>query len=272
MFRADLHCHSTCSDGTYTPEELLRLAKEVGLSGLSITDHDTLAAYTPSLFSLAKELGILLGTGVEFSCAFKNIHLHLLAYDCIVDDPGLQGFCAKHAGRRVERNARILEKLKKMGMPISQEELVQAHPLSQTLGRPHIAKCMIDKGYVKNYKEAFSEYLGDGKKAYDEGESFSAEETISIIKAARGKAFLAHPHLLDRPRLIEDILTLSLDGIECRYAKFMPAEEKKWSKIADTKGLLKSGGSDFHGVDKAYLPLGSSWVDEPTFFKIFTRN
>ncbi len=267
-FRADLHCHSNCSDGTLTPVQLIRLAKQVGLSGLSITDHDTVDAYETALPE-AKKLGVLLGTGVEFSSVFKHLSVHILAYDFSLTSPALSAFCAKHRDRRSERNKRILAKLSARKMPIPYEELTRNFPESKTIGRPHIAKLMVEKGYVKTIKEAFTGYIGDGKSCFDEGESFSSDDTIKLIHAAGGKAFLAHPHLLHNAKAMRELLELPFDGIECHYAKFTPDIEKKWVKTAQSKGLLISGGSDFHGEDKHYLPLGSSWVDEESFHKIF---
>lgn len=269
-FRADLHCHSTCSDGTLTPIQLIQHAKEIGLSGLSITDHDTIEAYQTAPEE-AKKLGLLLGSGVELSCSFQKQNVHLLGYDFLLTSPEMKTFCAKHLHRREERNQKILSKLAKKRMPMTLEEIKRANPLTTTIGRPHIAKCMIEKGYVKSIKEAFNSYIGDGRSCYDAEDSFSAEETISIIHAAGGKAFLAHPHLLENNKLIKELLALPLDGIECHYAKFLPDEEKKWIKLAESKGVLMSGGSDFHGFDKTYVALGSSWVDKATFDKIFTR-
>ncbi len=268
-FRADLHCHSTCSDGTLTPVQLVQMAKKNGLSGLSITDHDTIEAYQTAPEE-AKKCGILLGSGVELSCAFKNHHIHLLGYDFSLTSPELHAFCSKHLVRRNERNEKILAKLAKLRMPMTLEEIKRANPLTTTIGRPHIAKCMIEKGYVKTIKEAFNSYIGDGKRCYDGEDSFSAEETISIVHGAGGKAFLAHPHLLESRKLAEDLLSLPFDGIECHYGKFLPEEEKRWMKLADSKGLLMSGGSDFHGHE-GYVSLGSSWVNEETFHKIFSR-
>ena len=267
-FRADLHCHTTCSDGTYTPELLIQLAKKVGLSGLSITDHDTIDAYETAIPE-AKKLGILLGTGVEFSSLFKHLSVHILAYGVSLNSESLHAFCARHQERRTQRNQRILDKLTARKMPITADELIQDNLQSKTIGRPHIAKLMIKKGYVKTIKEAFTTYIGDGKSCFDEGESFSVEETINLIHEAGGKAFLAHPHLLHNAKATRELLELPFDGIECHYAKFTPDIEKQWVKAAQSKGLLMSGGSDFHGEDKHYLPLGSSWVDEASFRKIF---
>ncbi len=268
MFRADLHCHTTCSDGTFTPDQLVRHAKEIGLSGLSITDHDTIEAY-PIATKVAKEVGILLGTGVEFSSVFKEMSVHILGYDFLLDDPDLIAFCKKHEQRRLERNQVILEKLRAHRMPIAESELLARG--EKSIGRPHIAQLMVEKGYVNSIKHAFQLYLGDDKPCFYRGKSFSSEETIDIIHQAQGKAFLAHPHLLDHRRKIRELLQLPFDGIECYYARFFPADEKKWIQIATERKMLISGGSDFHGSVKDYIPLGCSWVNQETFSKIFSK-
>lgn len=270
LFRADLHCHTTCSDGTLSPNKLVELAAQIGLSGLAITDHDTIDAYETALES-AKKQNILLGTGVEFSCDYDRIGVHLLGYDFALNSQPLRAFCVRHQQRRIERNQKILTKLEKYKMPMKMDELMQAHREAKTIGRPHIAQLMVKKGYVKTVKEAFINYIADGKCCFDAGEPFSAEETIALIHAAGGKAFLAHPHLIDNVQLIDRLLRLPFDGIECHYAKFAPEIEKKWVQIAQSKKLLMSGGSDFHGSGKQYLTLGASWVDEETFYKIFQR-
>ncbi len=264
-FRADLHCHSTCSDGSLSPIELVRHAKTIGLSALSITDHDTIDAYETAI-PAAIEVGLRLGTGIEFSCAHKGTSVHILGYDYSLLNSDMAAFCAKHQERREVRNRKILENLKKRNMLVREEEL---HKSKQTIGRPHIAKLLVAKGYVSSIKEAFQLYLGEGKCCYDPGEAFSVEESIEIIRGAGGKAFLAHPHLLEGAKLIRELLQISFDGIECHYGRFLPAQEKRWIKIAQEKGWLISGGSDFHGDSKSYLPLGSSWVNEETFNKIF---
>jgi hypothetical protein len=128
---------------------------------------------------------------------------------------------------------------------------------------------MVKKGYVSSIKEAFMLYLGEGKLCYDPGEAFSIEETIALIHTAKGKAFLAHPHLLIGGAWIRGLLELPFDGIECYYARSTPDKNKRWLKIAKEKGWLISGGSDFHGAMKPYISLGISWVDEENFHKIF---
>jgi predicted metal-dependent phosphoesterase TrpH len=265
-FRADLHCHTTCSDGSLTPQELVALAKESGLSGLSVTDHDTIDAYE-TLIPEARRLGILLGAGVEFSCEFKGKSVHILGYDFRLDSPEIRAFCERHQKRREERNRAILAKLSRIGLVIGEQEL----PSAGTVGRPHIAHLMVKKGYVSSFKEAFQLYLGEGKRCYDEGVTFSAQEGVDVIHQGGGKAFVAHPHLLSDGGFIRELLTLPFDGIECHYARCSPEKERRWLKIAKEKGLLISGGSDFHGALKEHIPLGSSWVDEECFHKIFQK-
>lgn len=265
-FRADLHTHTTCSDGSATPKELVAMAKEAGLSGLSITDHDTIDAYETALPE-AKALGLILGTGVEFSSMHQGTNVHILGYDYSLDSGAIREFCLKHQNRRKERNRKILDKLAKLNMFIREDEL----GASQTVGRPHIAQAMVKKGYVSSFKEAFNLYLADDKRCYDPGVSFTVEETLEVIHTAEGKAFLAHPHLMEDGRKVKEILKLKFDGIECHYSKCHPDKEKRWLKVAKEKGLLISGGSDYHGDVKPQIPLGCSWVDEATFYSIFTH-
>jgi 3',5'-nucleoside bisphosphate phosphatase len=265
MFRADLHCHTLFSDGVLSPQELIAKAKEIGLSGLSITDHDSIDAYETAPLA-AQEKQILLGSGAEFSCAYENLNIHILAYDFDVKSPTIKDFCEKHRLRREKRNRVILEKLRKRNMALDEEEL---HRMGRMIGRPHIARLMVEKGYVSSIKEAFQLYIGDLKSCYHRGEGFSIEETIALIHEARGKAFIAHPHLLRSSSTIRDLLKMPFDGVECYYARMLPDQEKKWIQVAKDKNWLMSGGSDYHGDAVDHHVLGSSWVSEENFHKIF---
>lgn len=265
MFRADLHCHTTYSDGTTHPKELLYEAKNLGLQGLSITDHDTIAAYETAV-PIAQELGVLLGTGVELSCGFQGQSVHVLAYDFVLSNPIIKALCDRQQLNRLHRNQIILEKLQDKGIFVEQEEL---NALGAVIGRPHIAQLMIKKGYVSSMQEAFFLYLGDHKSCFYRGNLLELQETIEALHQANAKAFLAHPHFLSRVISLKDLFKFPFDGIECYYAKISPTQEKRWIKLAKHKGLLISGGSDYHGSIKSYVPLGCSWVDKDTFFSIF---
>lgn len=258
---ADLHCHSNCSDGTFSPAELVLHAKKIGLQGLSITDHDTIDAYRTAI-PIAQKLGIRLGSGVEFSCQFQGISIHLLGYDFSLKASDVHDLCIRHQKRREDRNRAILEKLKQHQMEIDYEELQGTH----TIGRPHIAQLMVDKGYVKNIREAFNLYIGEGKKCYVAGEPFLVEEALEVLHKAHGKVFIAHPQLLPSEFPLDELLKLPFDGVECYYAKL---HKKSWIEIAQSKKWLMSGGSDFHGTVKPENELGCSGVDQATFDAIF---
>ena len=260
-FRADLHCHTTCSDGTLSPEELILQAKACGLSGLCITDHDTVNAY-PAAILAAQQHHIWLGSGVEFSTMERGKSVHILGYDINLESEALKAFCKRHLERRKNRNHLIVDKLKKQGLIIEWEE--QDHV---PLGRPHIAQALMAKGYVGSVQEAFQKWIGDNKPCFAAGTPMTVDETLAVIHGAGGKAFLAHPHLLDLSP--HSLLKKPFDGIECYYASFPKDREQKWIDLAQKNRLLISGGSDFHGAIKPHNPLGCSWVDEESFHRIF---
>jgi 3',5'-nucleoside bisphosphate phosphatase len=265
-FKADLHCHTNCSDGSASPEEIISLAIQAGLSGLSITDHDSIHAYSTAL-PVAKALSFLLLSGVEFSAVHRGESVHILGYSFCLNSPDILNFCDQHHKRRTHRNRAILERLGKLGMPIDESDL----GTSPTLGRPHIALAMISKGYVTSVKEAFIKYLGDGKPGYVSGGCFSVEETINVIHGGKGVALIAHPHLIKNNSLVEQLLKMPFDGLEAYYGRFHLDKQQRWIDIAKKKGWMVSGGSDFHGSIKPEQPLGSSWVDRETFDLYYSR-
>lgn len=272
-FRADLHCHSTCSDGTLTPKEIVQLACEKKLKGLSITDHDTIAAYDQALPE-ARSCGLLMVTGVEFSAVHEKTNVHILAYGFSSQIAILHDFCRMHCQRRIDRNQAILDLLAANGMPIDKTELGISTP-SSIIGRPHIALAMIKKGYVDSIQQAFHQFIGEGKPCYFPGEKISVEETLDIIHQAKGLAVIAHPHLIENTKVIRDLINMNFDGIEAYYGRFPPSEHDRWIKIGIRKDWLITGGSDFHGTIKPNLQLGSSWVNEETFnilYRHFLQN
>ena len=266
-YRADLHCHSTCSDGTCSPIELLELAKEKGLSALSITDHDTLDAYCDETFAKAEQLGLSLFPGVEFSAQFQRRSIHILGYG-VQTVEAILTFCDEHKKRRVVRNREILVLLQRLGLVIAEEELLAYHK-EKVIGRPHIAALMVRKGYVATVQEAFDRFLGENKPCFSPGPVVTARETLDVIHQAHGKAFLAHPHFIHNKALLKALFQLDFDGFECYYARLPAAQEKKWVDLARSQGKLISGGSDFHGTTKPDLPLGCSWVGAQEVEKIF---
>lgn len=263
-FRADIHCHSNLSDGSDTPIELLQKAKEASLQGLSITDHDTVDAYTPEFFSVARELGIAILSGVEISSELDDASVHILGYGYEIQNANLKQFLNLMQQKRTERNRAILKKLKARKMAIEEEELKDFARM-RTIGRPHIAQLMVYKGYVATIREAFDKYLKEGALCFATGLRFHPKEVIEVIREARGKAVLAHPHFIKKGSFLRKLLDLPFDGIECYYSKLDIALEIPWLKIAKERNWIPTGGSDYHGAIKPHIPLGCSWVSEHIF-------
>lgn len=266
MKKYDLHVHSTCSDGSVSPQELLQLAKEMGLDGISITDHDTVDAYTTELFDLALALQLELIPGIEFSTCFKEENVHVLGYMIDPFNQGLKAFCQEHTKRRRLRNTMILDLLKKHNMPISLEELY--HFPMGTIGRPHIAYLMVQKGYVSSIPQAFEQWIGDDRPCYAPGVRFDLDETIKTIRRAGGKAVLAHPILIKKKKLIRELAKFSFDGWECFYAKFSIEQNNTMVEIAKQHNFIMTGGSDFHGIIKPHSSLGSTYTDEQNLSRL----
>ncbi len=265
QFRADLHCHTSCSDGSMTPTELVLHAKKVGLSGLSITDHDTVAAYEEAILA-ANKVELLLGSGIELSSHDGEGGVHILGYNISLSNKELKELCEEHKKRRLDRNRKILKNLRDKGMVLDEEFLTKGI----IVGRVHIASELVKRGYVKSFREAFQRFIGDGKPCFDSGDPIPIRKTIEVIHSAGGKAFLAHPHLLPNGKRLKKLLEHSFDGIECYYSRFLPYQERPWILLAKERGLLISGGSDFHGAFRPDVSLGCSWVNLETFNKIFT--
>lgn len=262
-FRADLHTHTLFSDGSDKPEALIDLAIKKGLHGLSITDHDTVKAYKTAL-PYAKERNFPLISGVEFSSYFKQESIHILCYGFPLNSEPIQELCEKHIKRRIKRNQKILENLRRLNISIDESDIPRLTD-EGVIGRPHIAIALIKKGVVATMREAFQKYLGEGKLAYEEGEKFSVEETLEYIKKGQGKAILAHPQLIIRKQILKNLLEMPFDGVEGYYSSIAYDENEIFIKKAKEKNWLITGGSDYHGTIKPNNPLGASWVGEETF-------
>lgn len=255
-FRADLHMHSTCSDGTDSPRELVAKAIAAGLSAISITDHDTCAAYAEDL------RGIELVTGIELSCELRNVPIHMLGY-CF-DVAKMAPFIEEIQARRLERNRAILAKLAKCSIAISEEELGATTAL-QSIGRPHIAAILVKRGLVSSIREAFDVYLREGGKCFAPGFRYTPAEIVDQIHSCGGKAILAHPHFIKKGAVVKELFKLPIQGIECYYGNLPDNQVRPWLAIARERKWLMTGGSDYHGAIKPHISLGASWVGEADF-------
>lgn len=263
--RIDLHIHSTASDGTLSPFEILALAQDLNIAAISITDHDTLDGSKDALsFGIPPSVKFLTGVEISsepppsFSCAGS---FHILGYAVDVDHPDLNHTLSMLRDSRKRRNPQILELLSRLGIEISLEEVRNSAGDSQ-LGRPHIARFMVEKGYVPSIDAAFDEYLGNGKPAYVDRFRFECEKTIKAILNAGGIPVLAHPLLLGirENDILEDLIAvlteMGLRGIEVYYPEHTKNLIAYYSRLASHFNLLITGGTDFHGDIKPEIKMG----------------
>jgi 3',5'-nucleoside bisphosphate phosphatase len=261
MRRCDLHTHTTHSDGTVTPKELVELAKNEGLSCIALTDHDTLSGVEEAQ-ETGRALSVEVISGVEVSVKFEPGTLHILGYFVDRNSKELQAGLKKVQQARSSRNPKIIELLRAQGVDITLEEVEQASGGGQ-VGRPHFASVLIGKGYVKDKWEAFHKYLAKGAAAYVDKRNLSSKEAIDLITKAGGVASIAHPkHLkLDSEPVrfegeVERLRDEGVRGIEVFSSCQSTSEAARYKKTAERFGLLVTGGSDFHGDNKPNVRLG----------------
>lgn len=265
--RVDLHCHSTYSDGSLTPSQLLALAKQEELDAIAITDHDTFEGF----FEAAKErstycIEVLPGIEISAEHGKESVHVLGLAFDPSCEQ--LSQFCIEQRKKRLGRNRAIIQKISSLGMPLTEDDIMTSTNPGCTYGRVHIAHAMWKKGYVKDIAHAFRRYIGDSKSCYVSAEHCSVEQAIAIIHEAKGKAVLAHPHLIVRKSTLRAMMQLPFDGIEGIYSRFPSEDNLRWIQTAREKGWFVTGGSDFHGVAKPQTRLGCSLTSEEVFLQL----
>jgi len=270
QFKADLHTHSTFSDGTLSPKELVDLSVSQGFQGLSICDHDSIDSYAAA-HEYAKKCGLKLIPGIEISCEMFGESVHILGYAYNPESSELKDFCRLHRERRAARNEAILQKLNEHGFELKTSDVVDPKAETITYGRPHIALAMVRKGYVKDIQEAFRKYIASGRPCYVAGERWKVEEAIDVIHRAQGLAVIAHPHLILRDKIVRELITKNFDGIEVFYCRFQADQCEYWRRIAQDKKWLRTGGSDFHGANKPDVTFGVSFVGQEDFDPIWNH-
>jgi hypothetical protein len=247
----DLHVHSTFSDGSMSPAELLHYAHRLGLSALAITDHDTIEGVDEAMHT-GGTLGVEVVSGLELSIKHGDTAVHLLGYLFEPSDKALLLALQRLQAARLERNEIILANLNRLGVAIEMQELAKVSGHGQS-GRPHIAQILMQKHVVKNMDEAFDRYLAKGGLAYAPRTVLQAKDAIKMIKNAGGLAILAHPQQLEKSgkdvgAVISRLQEIGLDGIEVYYPTHSRQFKKKLLTIAKKLDLLITGGSDYHGT------------------------
>ena len=254
----DLHTHSNKSDGSYSPSELVAYAKKHSLSAIALTDHDTTDGVAEALEAGRNE-GVEVISGIEIS-AKSETETHILGYFIDINNQNLQKELAELKKVRMMRNREVEKNLRKMGFDVTYDE---AAALSDGIvGRAHFARVMMEKGYVKSVKEAFDKYLSSGRGGYSNTQKVSPKEAVELIKNAGGKAFAAHLHLMKRDdddlfEFIKSLKSAGLDGIEGYYTEYTPKMQKKYQNLAKRLDLKISGGTDFHGLMKPHIEIGT---------------
>ena len=260
----DLHVHSTASDGTLTPSRLVEEAKAAGLSAFALTDHDTVDGIAEAK-AAAKAADIELVPGVELSTEYNGKEIHMVGLFLDETNERLARHLIRFRDNRDNRNQKMYQKLREYGFEISEEALREMFP-DAVLTRAHVARFLLDHGYIGSIAEAFETYIGDGCPCNIPREKISPQEAIQLIHHAKGKAVLAHPilyHMSDATvrGLIEDCLACGMEGIEARYSTYQKEDAQYIQNLAEEYGLMLSGGSDFHGSNKPQIRLGSGMGD-----------
>lgn len=268
MNRADLHTHTTASDGLHKPADNVRMAAEAGLAAIGITDHDTVAGLDEAR-EAGRAYGIEIVPGVEISTAMDGQDIHILGYYANDRDPVFLARLASQRRVRDSRNELIVARLNELGVPLTWEDVLDAagrdRGPDETVGRPHIAEALLRMGTVETLQEAFDRYLAEGKPAYVLPPRIAPAEAIAWIHEAGGAAVVAHPGLYGADAAVEALLAAGVaDGVEVYHSDHSAEDERRYAAMAERHGVLATGGSDFHGARKGRIyhgPIGWRTAD-----------
>lgn len=263
MGKVDLHLHSNASDGKYSPAELVNLAARAGLTIIALTDHDSTEGIAPALAAALSIPELKVIPGVEIGTDVPHGEVHILGYFIDYEDKKLNETLARLRHSRLFRANKMLEKLNHLGIKIEWER-VQELAGSGAVGRPHVARAMLEKGYINSIKEAFDKYIGREGPAYVEREKMSPEEAVGLVKDAQGLPVLAHPGTVpELEQLLTRLKGAGILGIEVYYSQTLPRDIKKFKQLALHFGLVITGGSDFHGLNAGFeVPLGETYIPD----------
>lgn len=271
----DLHAHTTASDGSLTPTELVQKAVLIGLDALAVTDHDTLGGLSEAREEAAR-LGLPFVPGVELSVEDDAGRFHLLGYG-FTPNAELDDALIRLRTSRAERNREMAAKMAELGLPVTMDDVrAEAGPDAQVIARPHFAQAFIKRGIVGSVAEAFDKYLSVGRPLYMPKDVLTPADAAALLHAAGGVTVMAHPALipLDDDALAARVGLLAeagvLDGIEAFYSQHSPAQTERFLALAKRHDLLATGGSDFHGTPKPHVSLGIVYDDKPAPLSVLT--
>lgn len=257
--RIDLHAHTTASDGLLTPEQIVGLARESGVGILAVTDHDSTEGVDAAV-AAGNDAGVEVFPAVEINTDADAAEVHVLGYFVHYHVEWFQALLTRLRDGRVHRARRMVEKLAALGMTLNMERVL-AFAGGGAVGRPHVARAMVEAGYVSDTAEAFAKFIGRNGPAYAERMKVTPGQAVQILRHAGGIPVLAHPGWLGSDQLLEPLLAEGLEGIEAYYPDHTPSMVEHYLSMAKRFRLLVTGGTDFHGGDLATrVPLGSQYV------------
>jgi len=255
----DLHSHTTASDGTFSPRDLIREAARRGVRVLAVTDHDSTEGLAEAIDEAERHRPLQIVPGIEINCDVDGGEIHILGYYLDYEASWFQDFCRAQRAERRQRVHRMAARLAELGMPIDPEE-VFALVQEGSAGRPHVAQVMVSRGYVKSVRAAFDQFLGSGKPGHVPREKLLPEEAVRLIRRAAGVPVFAHPGLADRDAMIPGLVDAGLMGIECFYNEHSATQTAGYVETCRRYGLVTTGGSDFHGPRVRSAQLGTPSV------------
>lgn len=251
MSKADLHVHSTASDGRLSPEAIVHQAAEHGLSVIAITDHDSVEGVAPALVTAKAFPGLRVIPGVELSTDAPHGEIHVLGYFIDYTNRDFQTKLERLRHSRLHRAQEMIAKLRNFGIYIEWER-VRELAGTGSVGRPHIAQAMLEKGYITSIKEAFNEYIGREGPAYAERKKMAPSEAVALVLQVNGLPVLAHPFTTNNLEItIAELKAAGLVGIEAYYDGYSADERNRLIGLAEEHGLIVTGGSDYHGLEAA---------------------
>jgi len=251
----DLHSHTTASDGTFTPRELVREAARRGVRVLAVTDHDSTEGLAEALDEATRHAPLRIVPGIEINCDVDGGEIHVLGYCLDYEAPWFQDFCRAQREERRQRVHRMVARLAELGMPIDADE-VFALVQEGSAGRPHVAQVLVKHGHVKTVRQAFDRYLAAGKPGHVPREKLAPVDAVRLIRRAGGVPVFAHPGLADQDAVIPAMVAAGMMGIECYYSEHSAAQTAGYVETCRRHGLVATGGSDFHGPRVRAAQLG----------------
>jgi 3',5'-nucleoside bisphosphate phosphatase len=245
--QVDLHTHSTASDGRLSPDAIVRMAAEMGLKYLSLTDHDSVSGVPAALKAAQSFPGLTFIPGVEISTEVADGEVHMLGYFIDFNNKEFEQSLERFRDSRLGRAQGMITKLAKLGIHIDWARVKEIAG-DGSVGRPHVARAMMEKGYIRTFDEAFEKYIGHGGPAYVERDKMTPREAVELILLAKGLPVLAHPFTVLHPEeLVKELKPIGLEGLEAYYKDASPEDTGKMLALAREQGLIATGGSDYHG-------------------------